>query len=391
MLRLDPSTLPDPYKPQKWDAYGSAPGKHEFIVADVFVSNAALYQSIYVHSGETRTIPADDLALVLATLGLQPTGRMTDEPLPVGPRIEPGEDFHAYVEPGSFHDGVLVGRREALDPVDGGLMEPEHRLLARKFGPILRMAREKHRVKLGDLARALGCQTAALSAFELGERPGDKQPAGTSEMEASPRKRSRYDVTGEPLLQPSAQMTVMRLSGHETSWYTAHKTGYVDFNDADYIVEAGERYRIHEGRFEAEATKPAPVSPPADNVAIETGRDVLAAALAKAVWLVQDYRSEAAMLRSEEYATIHTAIHEALKEPEAREGLKLYADGLAPDEPAGHTVEIDITAQVQAGLVAEAVRLIELAEGVYESNWKDPQHAAEALQQALAILKPLAG
>lgn len=142
MLRLDPSTLPDPYKPQKWDAYGSAPGKHEFIVADVFVSNAALYQSIYVHSGETRAIPADELALVLATLGLQPTGRMTDEPLPVGPRIEPGEAFHACVEPHALDVAVLacpsmtdVARDDVAVALHDALNGPDARVAMRLHEP----------------------------------------------------------------------------------------------------------------------------------------------------------------------------------------------------------------------------------------------------------------
>lgn len=128
---------------------------------------------------------------------------------------------------------------------------------------------------------------------------------------------------------------------------------------------------------------PASRLPPqaADNVAIETGRDVLTAALARAVWLAHDGRQQddAAMLRSEEYATIHNAIFDALKEPEAREGLNLHADGLA--------ATVDTSEQGE--------RIYSLLQTIEEAAWmldnerivSDAQHLQEAMEHASKHLR----
>lgn len=145
MLRLDPSIIPDPSNTERGDCYGlrgsSAPP--EVVVLDVV--RYPTFEVRAVMFGHLDMLTVADFSLVMAALKLEPMGRMTSAP--VNPRIEPPEDFH---------------------------------LLARTFGPILRMIRERHHVNLGHLARALGCRTAALSAFELGECPGDPPRLGTS-------------------------------------------------------------------------------------------------------------------------------------------------------------------------------------------------------------------
>ena len=53
-----------------------------------------------------------------------------------------------------------------------------------EMGPHVRTIRERHGVRLGELARHLGCEVAVLSTFELGEVMGAAQPLGTAAMDA---------------------------------------------------------------------------------------------------------------------------------------------------------------------------------------------------------------
>lgn len=233
MLRLDPTTLPDPSRPLPGDAYGTASGRHNLVVTDYdtrFTTTPTVFA--FFNSAPIKVankIPGepgfDMFPAFLASAGLQPTGRMTLELLPTAPTSRPQSRTDGEVQ--AWREGVEVGRREALDPVDGGLHETEDlRTAAERMGPALRLLRERCGIRLGVLANALRCQKSSLSAFELGERPGDTQPRGTSEM----------DRTIERSLHPSGRCTCA--PGTLCEWCKMDEArGYADA-EAEAAVEA---------------------------------------------------------------------------------------------------------------------------------------------------------
>ena len=103
MLRLDPSIHPDPFKPEANDAYGSAPGRPDLVIYDAIFDDYDRKTTVKLYwLGAFRDMGARGFPAFLASAGLRPVGRMTAEPLPVGPRIDPGQC-------------------EVVDPVEAGL------------------------------------------------------------------------------------------------------------------------------------------------------------------------------------------------------------------------------------------------------------------------------
>lgn len=127
MLRLDPSILPDPSKPQKWDAYGSEPGKHDLVVQLATFNDyeRSLKLTLYLR-GELRNMDESMFIAFLASLAMQPTGRMTSEPLKLERReaglppwpilkVSAGRRMRPYFEGG----GVTI-RLDDLTPAARG-------------------------------------------------------------------------------------------------------------------------------------------------------------------------------------------------------------------------------------------------------------------------------
>lgn len=336
MLRLDPTTIPDPSKPQKWDAYGTAPGRHELVITLTYYNDVNDCMSVHMFlGGEDKDHSIDMFQEFIASAGLVPTGRMTLEPAPV---VESRPESRTPGEIAAWREGVEVGRREALDPVDGGICETENRITAQRMGPALRRLRTFHRVSLGALARSLGCQTAALSAFELGERPGDRANAPSTAL---------WDRT----LHPAGKCTCGAGGIGKCDWCVMDMARGYDDAEAEAAVAADRAASLDHLRATGEA------------------RDNLADLLATQVLTCPGVR--AAML---------VALHDAIKSPEAGEAMAVQA---AQAAPRGH--EVDITAQVEqgvmVGLIQEAINLLESAIAT-----DDQQHVGECIGDARKML-----
>lgn len=84
-MKLDETITPDPADPNPLDAYGPSPGRHELVVASCrftsWTSNGtadSTWVVRYYLRGVLGEVPEYDFTALVASLGLQPTGRMGD-------------------------------------------------------------------------------------------------------------------------------------------------------------------------------------------------------------------------------------------------------------------------------------------------------------------------
>lgn len=135
MLHLNKAIIPDPDAPVVFDAHGGEAGPELVVIA---VDNIQYHERTVVtcaFRGSIVDVRGDRLAAVLVSAGLRPLGRLERRERGVKPRLE-GFDLT-----GAVND----------------------------LGPRLRALREQTGLRIGELARALGCPLPNLSRVELGE------------------------------------------------------------------------------------------------------------------------------------------------------------------------------------------------------------------------------
>lgn len=86
-MTLDRTIIPNPAAPDALDAYGSAPGRHELVVAScryVVPDHGAQSHFVtrYYLRGAAGEVPMADFMAFVASHELQPTGRMTTTETP---------------------------------------------------------------------------------------------------------------------------------------------------------------------------------------------------------------------------------------------------------------------------------------------------------------------
>lgn len=135
MLHLNKAIIPDPDAPVVLDAHGGEAGPELVVIAVDHIQYHDRTVVTCAFRGSIVDVRGDRLAAVLVSAGLRPLGRLERRERGVTPRPE---DFDTTA---AVND----------------------------LGPRLRALREQTGLRIGELARALGCPLPNLSRVELGE------------------------------------------------------------------------------------------------------------------------------------------------------------------------------------------------------------------------------